>query len=55
MIKLHNQNQLDLNGLLLLAAFPKPSGDLYVWCGAIMELWSASGWLYVVVQLRGVH
>ena len=33
----YNQNQLDLSGLVLLAAFPKPSGDLYMWCGALME------------------
>ena len=37
-----------------LAAFPKPSGDMYVWCGALMELWSAWGQLYVAVQLCGV-
>ena len=30
LFKFHNQNQLDLSGLLLLAAFPKPSGDPYV-------------------------
>ena len=36
--KFHNQNQLDLSGLVLLAAFPKPSSDPYVWCGASMEL-----------------
>ena len=28
-IKFHNQNQLDLSDLLLLAAFPKHSGELY--------------------------
>ena len=37
---------LALSGLVLLAAFPKPSGDPYVWCGALMELWSVWGWLY---------
>ena len=51
-IKLHHQNQLDLSGL---AAFPKHGGDLYVWSRALMELWSAWGWLYVAVQLRGVE
>ena len=30
----HNQNQLDLSGLLLLAAFPKPSGNPCMCCGA---------------------
>ena len=34
---------VDLRGLLLLAAFPKPSGDPYVRCGTLMELWSAWG------------
>ena len=38
-----NKNQLDLSGLALLAAFPKPSGDPCVRCGALMELWSAWG------------
>ena len=48
-------NQLDLSGLVLLAAFPEPSGGLYMWCGALMELWSAYEWLYVAVQLCGVE
>ena len=34
----HNQNQLDLSGLVLLTAFPNPSGYLYLQCGALMEL-----------------
>ena len=41
-----NIDQLDLSGFLLLAAFPEPSdglGNLYVWSGALMELWSAWG------------
>ena len=47
---------LDLSGLPLLAAFPKPSGDPYVRCGALLELWSACwGYLYVAEQLRGVE
>ena len=37
----YNQNQVDLSGLVLLAAFLKPSGDPYMWCGALTELWSA--------------
>ena len=47
--------QLDMSGLFLLAAFLKPSGDPYVRCGALIELWSAWGWLYTAVQLRGVE
>ena len=31
-------SQSDLSGLFLLATFPKPSGDLYVRCGVLMEL-----------------
>ena len=47
---------LDLSGLPLLAAFPKPSGDPYMRCGALLELWSACwGWLYVAEQLHGVE
>ena len=49
------ENQLDLSGLLFLATFPKYSGDLYEWSGALMELWPAWGWLYVAVQYRGVE
>ena len=52
---IHNQNQLDLSGLVLLAAFPKPSGDPYVRCAALMELWSAWGTLYVAVQHCGIE
>ena len=37
------KNQQDLSGLVLLTAFPKPSGDSYVQCGALMELWSVWG------------
>ena len=48
----HNQNQLDLSGLVLLAVFPKPSGDPYVQCGVLM---SSGQWLYVAVQLHGVE
>ena len=44
-----------MSGLVLLTAFPKPSGNLYVRCGVLMELWSARGWLYVAVQLHGVE
>ena len=44
-----------MSGLVLLAAFPKPSGNPYVRYGDLMELWSAWGWLYVAVQLRGVE
>ena len=36
-------------GLVLLAAFPKPSGDPCMQCGALMELWSAWGWQNVAV------
>ena len=43
------------SGWPLLAAFPKPSGDPYMWCGALMELWSTWRWLYVAAQLRGVE
>ena len=38
-IKFHNQNHLDLSGLLLLAAIPKHGGSLYKWFGALMEQW----------------
>ena len=54
-IKFHKQIQLELSGLLSLAAFPKPSGNPYVWCGALMEFWSAWGWLYMAVQFHGVE
>ena len=59
MNKLSNftKTQLELSGLVLLVPFPKFSGDLYMRCGALMELWSAWEWLYVAVQLhaRGVE
>ena len=44
-----------VSDLLLLAAFPKPSGDPYARYGALMELWTAWGWLYVAVQLSGIE
>ena len=50
-----NQNQLDLSGMLLLAAFPKHSGELYKQSGALLELWPACGWLCVAVQLHGIQ
>ena len=35
-IKFHCQNQPGfMSGLLLLAAFPKPSGELYEWSGSL--------------------
>ena len=54
---LAHQNQLDLimSSLLLLAAFPKHRGNPYMQSGALMELLSAWGWLYVTVQLHGVE
>ena len=54
-LQFHNQNQLDLSGLVLLATYPKPSGNPYVWCRALMKLWSAWEWLYVAVQLCDVE
>ena len=47
-----NQNQLDVSGLVLLAAFPKSSGDQYVRYRTLVELWSAWGWLYRSVVLN---
>ena len=54
-IKFHCQNQLDLSGLILLAAFPKHSGNLYEQSGALMKLWPAWSWLYVAVQHHGIE
>ena len=48
-------NKLDMSGLLLLAAFPKHSGDLYERSGAPMKLWPSWGWLCVAVQLPGIE
>ena len=50
-----SNSAINLSGLLLLAAFPKHSGDLYKQPGILMELWPAWRWMYVAVQLRGVE
>ena len=42
-IKFHCHNQLDLNGLLLLAALPKHSGNPYEQCGISTEPQPALG------------
>ena len=38
-IKFYRQNEVTSSGLLLLAAFSQPIGDLYEWSGSLMELW----------------
>ena len=39
-IKFHCQNEVVFGGLLLLAAFSQPIGNLYEWLGSIMQLGS---------------
>ena len=51
-MKFPDQNQIDLSGLFLLAAFPKHSGDSYERFGALMELWPACMWLYSSMVLN---
>ena len=53
MIKFHNQNQLYLSGLLLLAAFSKNSGNPYEQSRALMDQALAS--LGMAVKLCGVE
>ena len=45
MNKLLNFIFINLNGLLLLAAFLKHSHDLYEWSGVQMEAWPVFEWL----------
>ena len=48
----HIQSQLDSSGQLLLATFPKHSGDPYERSGALMELWPTRRWLYSSMMLN---
>ena len=54
-IKFHCQNSVDLSGLLLLAAFSKPNGNLYEWSESLMKLWWEGRGLCVTVKLRGAE
>jgi len=42
-----------ITGLLLLAAYSWPSGDLYEQSGVLMAPWEASGELCVLVKSPG--
>jgi len=53
-IKFPYQSYPDFCGLLLLAAFPKHTGEPYKQSGVQMEPWPAWGWLCVAVKLCGV-
>ena len=52
-IKFHYKNEAALSGLVLLAAFSQPTGDLYEWSWSLMEFWWTSRGLCMTVQLRG--
>ena len=54
-VKFHCQNKVVLGGLLLLAAFSQPIGNLYEWSGSIVELWWEGRGLSVTVKLGGAE
>ena len=52
-IKFHCQHKVVLGGLLLLATFLQPIGDLYEWSGSLMEFCWEGGGLIVIVKFCG--